>query len=1299
MRDGGWIVSRRLSSFSDNFFAIGIDWNYIEIDSDVNRWMKEVLMNFVRRIKQTINELNFFELEIIRLENFDQRKAIIATRIYIILFSILLTILVIYLAFQGETRTVTLSNPLQSDFTTLFKEYPNSLTCPCQQITIPYEIFLDIIIDYHPICSSIFVSVDWINLLFNYNISYFYPLDFRSSSLGQFQILSSLCSLSKQYLDEHIHDLLSDSFLSPIALSSQLLDHQSQSQSSFIRASSANAFLQLLQLIRSATSVDVLQNAAQTARISRSWVIYDGLITTTEYSTHFSDRNGTICGCDFESTCSSSFSGFFNLSAYETVPVGDYTSSQSLITEVPGFVVGCYALESLLQSSLECLYDLQCINIILNFFPHININNITYLNRNETKYSIDTLVNVFVENLFIENWTINSSFENYYNMCAPLLCTYTFIQYNNILYIITQILGLYGGLVLVLRFIIPQILLKFNQRVRHESTEITQIRLIDHLKQFNLFKKFDATRNDPYELRTSRIATRFFSIVFLVTMCILVIYALVSVRTQSFTILQPSQSTFENLYMKYSSEVKCACKQSFISYESFLSLSPEYHPVCSSLFVSSAWLASLSPANWLDTFFNFEDFRVTGIVIFQAIKILCSYAEIIIRNSWQNFKQSLYVTEFALSKSEMIEQIQGIISQFQSGTIADFKQNLDTIRLHTINTLSTSMLNGGPGSYKLLNTTDTYIDFQYFSADWGECSCALTDDCIVPTVPGLFSGCFAIRSAFHSSLECFYNETCLSAIETMIRSNRSISVISLNQSQTRYSPNSSIETIFNELMLEKWGEKIEYNRYYEVCAPISCTYTTIKHNDLTYIVTFLLGLFGGVSISLKILVLFLVEWIRNRSRSNLNPTNLNEQNFLERFSQLINKLKIKIRTHNIFESELSWLNEQHRQQEIQTTRIYFLLLLFHVIILITFTSFSVLTKSITIDYPTQSMFDNLRLNSRISSTLECFCQQIGISYKSFISIEPHFHQLCSSDFTNINSNWTRVLYSYGIDDEHSYDDYRLFALPQFRTLSLLCSVSKTTVTNNLIQFHSKTLINKQIQSYDVIQSQSESAIRRFRSSLCKTFVWTFDFIREMNQGNGIVSLIFSNWYFQTLKKEDKAYLWTKPRSYEDQNNCSCGISSMCSSSAKIENTSIPGLRIGCSIIDSFLQSTLECFYNISCINLLKSFYFVQDVLISPLNTNLSSSNETVQDLIDRLLIDEWKYNISYENYYRTCSPRSCRYTIEERVDALDILTRLIGFYGGLTIALKMITPLLMNILQHFFQRFQNRSSTQIQPVL
>lgn len=335
------------------------------------------------------------------------------------------------------------------------------------------------------------------------------------------------------------------------------------------------------------------------------------------------------------------------------------------------------------------------------------------------------------------------------------------------------------------------------------------------------------------------------------------------------------------------------------------------------------------------------------------------------------------------------------------------------------------------------------------------------------------------------------------------------------------------------------------------------------------------------------------------------------------------------------------------------------------------------------------MFDDLRLNLRIYSRLECFCQQINIPYGSFISIKPYFNQICSSDFTNINSNWTSILYSYGIDDEHSYDDFRLFALPQFRTLSSLCNVAKQTVIDNLIRFSSEILVSKEIQSYDIIHSQSETIITQFRITICEKFVWMFDFIRDMIQGNGILSSIQSNWYFQTLRKENLALLWTKSRSYGNEKNCSCGISSMCNSPAMIENTTIPGFRIGCYIIDSLLQSTLECLYNITCINLLKSFYSVQNVIISPLDKNHSSPNETVQNLVDRLLIDRWETNISYENYYHACSPRSCQYLIEERAGSLFIITTIIGFYGGLTVALKIVAPLLVNIKQYFFRRLQH----------
>ncbi|UJR19439.1 hypothetical protein I4U23_022569 [Adineta vaga] len=1064
-------------------------------------------------------------------------------------------------SFQGQNQVIIVRNPSEFEFRTLQENYPNTLTCPCQQMTIPYGSFIKIIPEHHPICSSIFMSEMWINLLFNYNISYYYPLDFRSSSSGQFQILSSLCSLVKQFLNDQIQEFLSNNFLTTIVLSPQSFDAQSQSQSLFIRTSTTSAFLQVLHLIRDTTHIDLFQTALQTSKHRR--IGFWGQYADQNYlPTTFSDQNGTICSCDIRSTCSSSISGFFDLFAYEHD--GTYTSSISLISKVPGFFVGCYALESILQSSLECLFDLQCLQLILDYFPHSNTSNITYLHRNQTKYPIDTRVSTLVENLFLEKWITNSSFTNYYNICAPLLCTYSYVRYGNILYIITQILGFYGGLVIVLRLCIPRLVIWFYKLIYNRSRDAIQISLTERfrnlsrsipqrMKKLNLFEKYDSSRKDPYELQTSQIITRIYLILLCLTMCILIIYVSTITRTQIFIIKKPSQKTFESLYSKYSDTMKCLCKQISIPYDNFISLSPKYHPICSSLFLSPEWVSSLS-------------------------------------------------AEYLLPKDIMIKEVETVISQFQQNTITDFQQSLDMIRLHTMHMDASALANVVFYTSKTLDSNETFLNFHPIPKNLGWCRCEVNDDCTesmsifdysnasdvfsphVFIVPGLFTGCFAMQAVFQSTLECFYNQTCLDTIQKMIHSNKSIDMNILDQSQTRFSPNSTLGTILNEMMLETWGDEIKYDQYYQQCSPILCSYTITKRNDITYIFTFLISLYGGVSIALRILISFLIRWIRNQYRPDREPIT-EERSYFQRLFLLLNKCKMKIKEYNLFVNELSWNNEQRRRKEIITTRIYFILLIISVLILIIFTSLSTLTKSITIDYPTQMIFNKLRLDSQIFPTLEC---------------------------------------------------------------------------------------------------PSRSEVLQFQLLTYRTFVWTLDFIREMAQGNGIISAIQSNWHYQTLNRKFWAQIWTKPYSYGNDKNCSCGTNSMCSSPAMFGNISIPGFRVGCYVIDSLLQSTLECLYNITCINLLKSLLDKQNVSVLPLNANLSSPKEIVQSLINHLFIDQWKADISYDKYYETCSSRSCRYSIEERVNFLYMITTIIGFYGGLTVVLKMLAPLLMNLKRFFF---------------
>jgi len=89
-------------------------------------------------------------------------------------------------------------------------------------------------------------------------------------------------------------------------------------------------------------------------------------------------------------------------------------------------------LNSILQSTLECLYDQQCVHLLTNVFnisqsfsPIDNHTNASCFSSNATLYSI-------VNQLFIENWQTNIS--------------YLINSFSQVVYVLTILIGLYGGL-------------------------------------------------------------------------------------------------------------------------------------------------------------------------------------------------------------------------------------------------------------------------------------------------------------------------------------------------------------------------------------------------------------------------------------------------------------------------------------------------------------------------------------------------------------------------------------------------------------------------------------------------------------------------------------------------------------------------------------------------------------------------------------------------------------------------------------------------------------------------------------
>ena len=428
-------------------------------------------MNFLvllRSIKTFFIQLNLFESVESRSNAHYLRTTIIATRIYIVVMTIAVLAVVFLTAFNEQTQTVTVQNPSEDVFQTLHAKYSTTLQCPCKQVEIPYKTFVNISYTFHPVCSSIFVSKNWIDFVFRDDMGYYFPFDFRSAAPGHFQLLASLCSFAHRIVQDALDDSLSVSLLSPETLSSVSLEVQGNSTSDFLRRSTAFTFRRLLQVVRDTTQMNGLQPAMQTSKMHMMHVYPDETIDASALETIWpGNSNDPECFCGVTSNCYWSI-GFFDLYAEETE--GGFDRSNNPSVSVNGFTVACYALGGLLHSTLECFYSVSCFQALLTYFPTSNITSLDVLDANETRYSSKDTIEIIANDLFLEQWAPHISFASYYSTCAPLLCIYKVTRYGSFLQIVTTLLGLYGGLTLVLRIVVLQtVRLWRNYRLRQQT--------------------------------------------------------------------------------------------------------------------------------------------------------------------------------------------------------------------------------------------------------------------------------------------------------------------------------------------------------------------------------------------------------------------------------------------------------------------------------------------------------------------------------------------------------------------------------------------------------------------------------------------------------------------------------------------------------------------------------------------------------------------------------------------------------------------------------------------------------------
>lgn len=147
------------------------------------------------------------------------------------------------------------------------------------------------------------------------------------------------------------------------------------------------------------------------------------------------------------------------------------------------------------------------------------------------------------------------------------------------------------------------------------------------------------------------------------------------------------------------------------------------------------------------------------------------------------------------------------------------------------------------------------------SRSYGQCDCATSSTCThnsMPEIDGYLSGCSPLEATLRSTIQCLYEPACIDRLVGIVHSSFVPQPL-INQS--RFSKDSAMEELVAAMLIESWAQNISYAGFFAQCQPQSCSYVEVQQYDRVYVLTTLLGLYGGMTILLKLLVPFTIQQI------------------------------------------------------------------------------------------------------------------------------------------------------------------------------------------------------------------------------------------------------------------------------------------------------------------------------------------------------------------------------------------------------------------------------------------------------
>ena len=381
-------------------------------------------------------------------ENEHERKSnVIATRIYLIVFILMLTVVALGSWLTTQTMIYTIPHPTQDQVNSL----PADRQCACSHLSLNYGDFVTLETSFHPVCSSDLVSDRWIRAIFpGENISKFFQGDFRTIGSAQFQALAGLCRLSKENVQVILDSLYATSLISSQLLSENVFKSEVTAIIEQFQLTMHTTFRLQLQLINRMIFGNQLLSGL---RSSVSPWFSDSGPTDSVYSfgISYQGTSGSLCTCSSDYNCVGSSAIYDVFDAHGYV----YTSeSKPVLAIIPGWSSGCMPMNSLLLATLECFCNQTCLDDLLAFFP-VAETFTAIQGLEQSTYKPNSTLQSIVDFNMVEQWVVNMSYEKYFAQCEPISCTYSKVERHGLVFVLMKLVSVLGGLTMILRLVIP----------------------------------------------------------------------------------------------------------------------------------------------------------------------------------------------------------------------------------------------------------------------------------------------------------------------------------------------------------------------------------------------------------------------------------------------------------------------------------------------------------------------------------------------------------------------------------------------------------------------------------------------------------------------------------------------------------------------------------------------------------------------------------------------------------------------------------------------------------------------------